>query len=284
MPATPIGNGEHKSDADAKASLKAEALAKAAAIAEAQEALKPLAALAEEAANTYIEADTARNEAHLSLGYSLADVEAFLVSSPLDVTIAAWAEENLPEVSAPSFGTSPAYRALQAAKVARSVRGGIGGTSTDALRPMYRVKDVPGATAKVFSAAKAAAGRGKVVRKRHVEEALESLFPKDESATPGPKRGAKASAPKPRNTPTATGPVEVPDHAVSATRLKAALTRMTEVLTAESVSPWEAAAAAVKCSADYGISATAEAVKALVPKAAPKAAKPRTPRKRTPRK
>ena len=143
---------------------------------------------------------------------------------------------------------------------------------------MHRVKDVAGATTKVFAAAKAAAGRGKVVRKRHVEEALESLFPKDESASPGPKRGStpKAAA-KPRNTPT-DGPLEVPDFAVSETRLKAALQRMTAVLQGEEVgTAWMIAAATAKCCTDYGTAATSAAIQSLAPKAA-KAAKPRAKR------
>lgn len=275
MPATPVANGEHKADADAKAKAKAEALALKAAKDEALSALVPLEASALAASAEYVAADTARNEAHLALGFAVLAVET---SGTLDVigeSIGDWSERVLPEVSGPSFGTSAAYRALQAARVAASIRGGVGGTSTDALRPMHRVKDVPGATSKVFSAAKAAAGRGKVVRKRHIDDALENLYPKDEETTPGPKKGTAKpkAASSPRNEPT-KGVVEVPDLAVSGTRLKGAATRMTKVLADDAANAWSIAAATVQCVADFGLAATAEALKdAAVPTKA--AAKPK---------
>lgn len=278
MPATSAVE-EHQSAKVAREAAKVEAARVAAEKVAGEEALAPLTLVAVEAASEYVEADTARNSAQFALGDALLAVEGVLAQFPaLNTSIGDWSETNLPEVSGPSFGTSPAYRALQAAKVAQSVRGGVGAATIDAVRPMYRIKDVPGATGKVFAAAKRAAGRNKPVRRKHVEEALESLFPKDESKSPGPAKGS--AKPKPRNTPVADDKVtELPDRVVSDARLGSAavlIGKVFESLTEEGRPAAHSIAAAVIASCEkYGIAATKVAVEGVKPAPVKVAAKGR---------
>lgn len=277
MPSTPsTPNGEHAAAKAAKAAADKAAADKAKAKAEGLKALGPVTVAATKAAAGYSAAATKADELQHVLGRTLLDVEDVLNLHPaLDLTIAQFCEREVPEVSGPVFGSSPAYRALCAARVLRTAPQ-FSSLSIDAARAAHRVKDVKGATVKVLKAAKAKADKdGTRVTASLVGEVLSDLYPKDEDRTPGPKAKPKAAKPKAApNTPTKdAGPVEIPDLAVSATRLKAAHTRVSEILS-QDLGSVGIAAGIVKCCEDYGTAATKLAVQDLAAKAL-KAAKPK---------
>lgn len=253
---------EHAAAKAAKAAAEAAEAARKVEAEEGRKALDPITLDVLAAAEDYSAKRSALGDSHLSFGRTLLAAEAVLSQYPaLDMSIARYCETTVPDESGPVWGSSPAYRALQAARVAVLVPAGVV-MSTDSLRKWHRVIDVPGAVPALVKAAKAKAGRGKPIRGNVAEEVLEDLYPKDESKSPGPAKGtAKPKAV--RNTPTAEGPVEVPDHAVSGPRLKSAALRVSEVLGSDDPAPIIVAAAIVKCCEDYGIAATREAVKAL---------------------
>lgn len=296
-------NGEAKAEREAKA--KAEAAAKAAAatkaarIAEANEQLDPLKVDVHAAAVKYAAERDEAEAAHLAFGFALLRVETVLVTYPeLELSIRQFCEANEPDLSGPVFGSSPAYRALKAARFAAKVPGGVGATSIAALESVHRVVNVDGAPRKVYAKAKAAAGRGRTVRQHHLEAAADALYPKAEANTPGPAKGSEAAkaggrakaakAATPRNEPTKGEVSEVPDKAVSDITLKASAQRWSTYLAtfadedARRIA-LSVAAFTVKACTDQGIGATkatidAEAAKLTKPKAtrSRKAAKPTT--------
>lgn len=277
MPATPATpNGEHAAAKAAKAAAEAKAKELAKAKADGEKALVPVTREATRAAAGFASAQAKADELQHVLGRSLLAVEQVLAAHPaLDLTIAAFCEREVPEVSGPVFGSSPAYRALCAARVIEQDPSSAS-LSVDAVRAAHRVRGTKGAVRKVLTAAKAKAkADGTKVTASLVGEVLQDLFPKDENTTPGPKAKPKAAKPKAApNTPTKDGLTEVPDLAISATRLKGAATRVAKVL--ESEDRYFVAAGIVKACEDYGIAATRNAVASLVPKA--KAAKPKATR------
>lgn len=288
-------NGEAKAEADAKAkaakAAEAEAARVKAAKAAAADALKPLEASAKQHAAEYLTHRSEADEAQLALGHDLRRIEEVLTKYPEHgETIRQYAERVLPDVSGPVFGSSPAYRALQGARVAAKVSGGVGATAADALQPMHRLTaldDAAKACTQVFKAAKARMPRGKYPTRTVIEEVLAETYPKSEANTPGPakgtqaaKAGAKAKAAKAkaaRNEPTKGEVSEIPEKVVSAFTLNAAAVRMDGVFA--QVSPetqsaaYAIAAATAKACADYGSAAVIEALKRHAPKA--KAAKPK---------
>jgi hypothetical protein len=274
IPATP--NGEHAAEKAAKAAAKAAAEKAAAEKREGEKVLGPLTRAAQTAAAGYSDAAAKADERQHALGRALLAVEKVLASYPVLGSIASFCEANVPEVSGPVFGSSPAYRALCAARVIE-LDPTSATLSVDAVRAAHRVKDVKGAVPKVLRAAKAKAKKdGTRVTASIVGEVLQDLYPKDEATTPGPKAKPKAAKPKAsRNEPTKDAVSEVPDLAISATRLKGAATRVAKVL--ESDDKFFVAAGIVKACEDYGIAATREAVVAAMPKpkATRRAAKPK---------
>ena len=293
---------EHEAKAKATAAAKAEADRLATITAEAEAALAPISAELSEHAAQYLAACDAERSSHLSIGWDLLAAEKVLRGfSDYTLTIRQYAERELPaDVTGPVYGSSPACRALYAARVAEKVRGGIGTTSVDALQPFHRLIHLDAAARHITAAFKLAGRMAKDRGSRRItandaRAAVEELFPKVESSTPGPARGSEAAkaganakaakAKATRNEPTKGEVSEVPNKAVSAITLKAAAQRWATFVgtfpTAEAKAiALQVAAFTVKACTDQGIGATDAAVKeeaakltAAKPKA--KAAKPK---------
>lgn len=188
---------------------KAEAAAKEAAAKEKAEALEAealaakadLEALEPEA----VEAAGRLRVAQLDLGAILYRAEARIqeavekgAAKALEAlglhTVQKWAEKVLPEeagiASGIGWGSSPAYRALQAYRVAAVIGlEKVGATSVTALIPLHRLlalEDGEKAVQAVYSAAK---GRGrKAPTTKAVEEALAEKYPKAKGSR-GPGKG-----------------------------------------------------------------------------------------------
>lgn len=166
-----------------------------------------------------------------------------------------------------------------------------GSVSEDALQTFHKVlsdqkyecanlsRDEREAAIRDLWAAASKEGRATIAAcRKAVSDAYPSLAAQ---GSRGPKAGTEAAKgngrkqpkqPKQtRNTPTSDGPKEVPDMAVSATRLKAAATRMTTLFAAFEDDAARAighkiASEVLETATRYGIAATSEALKAHAPK------------------
>lgn len=282
-----VPGGEHAAleAAKVKAALaEAEAARKAVADAEAVKAAESaLAALVPDlltAEAALVNADDTIRLAQLEVGNVLLRAEAVIGSVNVkawNVTVARWAEDNIPDECKPEWKSSRAYRSLRAARVAAAIGADtVGSASVDALVPLHRllsrtdIGDTAKAVTKVFKSAK---GRGtKPPTAKAVTDAMTKAYPTKSDAPVGPKsgtanagNGARAKASKPRNTPTADKPVDLPDKVISASRLKAADNRVAGILGNTDATPIVVALGIVKACEDYGIGAVKASVEARKP-------------------
>ena len=233
----------------------------------------------------------------VAFGRNLAEVDALIREHGEKsgyASIRLFIEAEYPDQAKPFYGSSPAYRALQAGRVA-SVVGDVGDMSVNALVPFHKHNDDPAMLKATFAIAKKSAGRGKWPTTGDSEAAVGSVAGKA-----GPKKGsakaangAKAKAAKAGTTRTATAPShevpvrEVPGVTGSAT--KAAVMRLTKVQSAcsDAGAFITLATLVAKACDDIGSGNVLAALASMAPeKAAAKAAKatkPTTAPKRTTR-
>lgn len=152
-------------------------------------------------------------------------------------SIRVYLETHYAEHCGPVYGSSPAYRALQAGRVARVV-GNVGDTSVDSLVPLHKLIDDPAALKAAWKSASTAAGRGKYPNRALILAAMGDVSGKAGPSAGSAKasNGAKAKAAKAGTTRTAAAPTREVDTSprtapdVSSTSTKAAVTRLTRML------------------------------------------------------
>lgn len=184
-------NGEYQAEQAEKAkalaeaeAAKAEAEAKAAKAKANEETLQNVLRPELQAAGENLEA------AQTSLGNVLRRAEAYLPSVSF-ATVQAFAEEVIPEHCGPIWTSSPAYRSLQAARVAFDIGPSVGSTSVDALTWLHRF--TPEQRVQVFKRAKGRSTRPSVTKAR-IQEVGRELFPEQAEAKKGPKPGTAQAA------------------------------------------------------------------------------------------